>query len=165
MKHVCIIQVLKEISEHGISTEPYTDNGPCYRSQQFSRFVKDFNFKHITSGPHYPQSNGFAERMVGTVKRGLKKCNETSQGTELGLLFVHTILISSHPPSPAEMLYNRPIPSILPTTLKFNQQHKKTKCALKQHQEMQRKYYDIGKRSLPTLAPGDPVMVQSSKDL
>ena len=73
----CIVQVLKEIfSEHGIPTELYTDNGPCYHSQQFTQFAKDYNFKHITSSPHYAQSNGFAERMVGTIKSVLKKCAE-----------------------------------------------------------------------------------------
>ena len=136
----CIVQVLKEIfSEHGIPTELYTDNGPCYHSQQFSQFAKDYNFKHITSSPHYAQSNGFAKRMVGTIKSVLKKCAEAGQDPELGLLFLRITPISAYLPSPAEMLYNCPIQSILPTALKFNQQHENTKRALEQRQETQRK--------------------------
>ena len=107
----------------------------------------------------------FAERLVGTIKKTLLKCDETGQDPNLALLFLRTTPVASNLPSPAEMLYCRPIRSILPTALNYNQQHENTKRVLQQRQEKQRQYYDIGKRPLPQLSPGDPVMIQSQKDL
>ena len=161
-------QVLKALaqifSEHGLPLEVYTDNGPCYRSQEFATFAKEYNFIHTTSSPHYAQSNGFAERMVGTVKKTLLKCADTKTDPNLALLFLRTTPVASNLPSPAEMLYGRPIRSTLPSAFKFNMQHENTKRVLEQRQETQRTYYDAGKRQLPPLQPGDHVMLQSEKE-
>ena len=40
-----------------------SDNGPCYTSERFTILMKDYNVNHITSSPHYPQSNGLAEKI------------------------------------------------------------------------------------------------------
>ena len=37
-----------------------SDNGPCYSSREFHNFLSFYQVDHITSSPHYPQSNGFA---------------------------------------------------------------------------------------------------------
>ena len=58
-----VITHLKSIfSRYGIP-----DNGPQYASEAFKQFARDYNFGYITSSPHYPQSNGEAERMVQTI--------------------------------------------------------------------------------------------------
>ena len=41
-----------------------SDNGPCYSSREFHNFLSFYQVDHITSSPHYPQSNGFAEALV-----------------------------------------------------------------------------------------------------
>ena len=38
-------------------------------------FAKECGFKHTTSFPEYPRSNGAAERAVQTAKRILKKAS------------------------------------------------------------------------------------------
>ena len=56
-----------------------SDNGPCYTSREFQNFLQLYQVDHITSSPHHPQSNGFAEALVGISKklmenRGIMDC-------------------------------------------------------------------------------------------
>ena len=69
-----VIRALKVIfSRHGIPAVLMSDNGPQYSSQEMKDFANQYNFKHITSSPHYPQSFCMAERMVKTAKSLLEK--------------------------------------------------------------------------------------------
>lgn len=60
-------------ARHGIPEIVISDHGPQYASKEYFKFASDYQFEHITSSPHYPQSNGEAERAVQTVKSLLKK--------------------------------------------------------------------------------------------
>ena len=42
-----------------------TDNGSCYTSKEFQLLMQSMSVNHLTSSPHYPQSNGLAEKFVG----------------------------------------------------------------------------------------------------
>ena len=53
-----------------------SDNGPCYSSREFHNFLSFYQVDHITSSPHYPQSNGFAEALVGITKKERRKTME-----------------------------------------------------------------------------------------
>ena len=76
-----IIKALKEnFARHGIPEELRSDNGPQYTSAEFTHFAREWGFKHVTSSPRYPQSNGEVERAVQIVKSILKK-EGSSQGT------------------------------------------------------------------------------------
>ena len=69
-----VIRALKSIfARHGIPEEVRSDNGPQYASAEFTHFAKEWGFKHTTSSPRFPQSNGEAERAVETTKSQLKK--------------------------------------------------------------------------------------------
>ena len=59
-----INKIKKILARHGIPKELYTDNGPEYTPQSFKAFAKEWEFKHITSSSHFPQSNGFVERAI-----------------------------------------------------------------------------------------------------
>ena len=50
-----------------------SDNGPCYSSREFQNFLNFYQVDHVTSSPHYPQSNGFAEALVGIAKKLMDK--------------------------------------------------------------------------------------------
>lgn len=64
-----IIRALKAMfSQFGVPEVLCSDNRPQYTSQEFSRFLGEYGIVHLTSSPQYPQSNGFAERMIETVK-------------------------------------------------------------------------------------------------
>ena len=72
-----VINVLKSIfARHGIPETLRSDNGPQDASQAFETFAQSYGFQHLTSSPHFPQSNGQAERTVQTVKRLLKRSSD-----------------------------------------------------------------------------------------
>ena len=45
-------------SEYGWPDTLVSDNGPCYTAEMFTNLMKEYAVNHITSSPHYPQSNG-----------------------------------------------------------------------------------------------------------
>lgn len=69
-----VIQATSAIfSRYGIPLEVLTDNGPQFSCHEFRSFSRAYDFRHITSSPGYPQSNGLAEKGVQVIKRILKK--------------------------------------------------------------------------------------------
>ncbi|XP_021359179.1 uncharacterized protein K02A2.6-like [Mizuhopecten yessoensis] len=71
------IQYLKnQCSRYGFMDKLITDNGPQFASSEFNEFAKQYGFQHETSSPHFPQSNGQAERCVQTVNNLLRKAND-----------------------------------------------------------------------------------------
>ena len=63
---------------YGVPGVLISDNGPQFASEELAGFVQKWGFEHITSSPHYPQSNWKAENAVKTVKRLFSKCKETN---------------------------------------------------------------------------------------
>ena len=47
----------------------WSDQGPQFTSHVFQAFTAEWGFKHMTSTPTYPQSNGKIEAMVKSVKK------------------------------------------------------------------------------------------------
>jgi len=81
-----ITHLKSQFARHGIPDRMITDNGPQFSSDAFKQFTKDYCFQHHTSSPHYPQSNGLAERAVQTVKNLLKKAILDKRDLYLALL-------------------------------------------------------------------------------
>ena len=46
-------------SRHGIPREVVNDNEPQFTSYEYKKFSQEWDFKHTTSSPRYPKSNGF----------------------------------------------------------------------------------------------------------
>ena len=68
-----VISALKPIfARYRIPETVYSDNGPHYQSGEFKQFAREYDFNHVTSSPHFPQSNGLIERTVQTVKKLLQ---------------------------------------------------------------------------------------------
>ncbi len=78
-----------------------SDNGPQYASREFKAFAREWEFDHVTSSPYFAQSNGFIERMVGTVKNVLKKAKESRIDLQLALLCLRSTPVDNKLPSPA----------------------------------------------------------------
>ena len=60
-----------------IPDEIVSDNGSPFNSKEFSSYLIGLGIRHTTSSPNYPQSNGFIERQIQTVKRLLEKANSS----------------------------------------------------------------------------------------
>ena len=108
-----IIHALRSIfSRHGIPQILMSDNGPQYSSQEFAAFASQYGFTHTTSSPHYPQSNGLAERTVKTAKGLLKE----STDPHLALLTYRATPLPWCNLSPAELLMGRKLRTNVPAT-------------------------------------------------
>ena len=153
-------------ARHGIPESLLSDNGPAYDSEGFEVFTKLFDFRHETSSPGYPQSNGLAEKTVQTAKRMLSKCAADGTNFFLALLQYRTTPVDGLA-SPAELLMGRKLRSTLPST----QSHLQPKTippetVVQRRKEClasQKRYYDRGARPLPTHPVGEPVGVQLQK--
>ena len=62
--------------EWGYPDELVSNNGTCYRGEQFAEFLKRKGIKHCNKQPYYPQSNGLAEAYVKVVKNMMKKTQQ-----------------------------------------------------------------------------------------
>ena len=68
-------------SEYGWPDTLISDNGLCYIAETFTNLMKEYAVNHITSSPHYPQSNGLAEKFVQIVKNLFHKAKD--EGTDI----------------------------------------------------------------------------------
>ena len=64
----CIDYMKSAFAVHGVPDELITDSGRQFVNDEFQAFTDACGIWHHTSSPFYPQSNGFIERMVQTVK-------------------------------------------------------------------------------------------------
>jgi len=108
-----VISSLKSIfSHHGVPSVLMSDNGPQFDSSYMKEFANTYGFQHVTSSPHYPQSNGLAERTVRTMKDLLKYTTDTY----LALLSYRSTPLPWCNYSPAELLMGRRIKTDIPQT-------------------------------------------------
>ena len=90
----------------GIPRIIVSDNGPQFVSKEFVLFLSKWDIKHVTSSPHYPQSNGEAERAVQTIKGLLNKNANLQQAL---CNYRDTPLANGY--SPAQLLFGRALNS------------------------------------------------------
>ena len=142
-----------------------SDNGPQYSSQEYAKFAKQWGFKHVTSSPHYPQSNGLAERTVQTVKNILRKADANGADPYLSLLEYRNAPVDSIA-SPAQMLTSRRLRSTLPCVdaqmIPKVVDQAEAVSKLRSKQLKQKYFYDRNATPLPNLKEGDVVRVQMS---
>lgn len=71
---------------HGASHTLTADNGRQFTSQCIKDFAAQCDFKHSTSSPEYPQSNGLAKRAVRSAKQPMEKSHRDGTDVFLTLL-------------------------------------------------------------------------------
>ena len=87
--------------ERGPPKELLTDNGPCYVSEKFSKFMAKWNVVHIFSCAHRQQGNGIVERQHRTVKRMAARTGSSVQE----MAFWYNFSSKVDGTTPAESIY------------------------------------------------------------
>ncbi|CAI5681852.1 unnamed protein product [Oreochromis niloticus] len=156
-----VIHKLKSaMARHGIPESVISDNGPCYASSKFQQFAKSWSFTHTTTSPHYPQSNGLAEKTVQTAKKLLDKAKAEHKDPYLSLLEYRNTPVDNLK-SPAQLLMSRRLRSILPATPKQLEPQVVCQQTVRERREVcqqrQQTYFNRAARPLPQLYPGTPV--------
>ncbi|XP_060064857.1 uncharacterized protein K02A2.6-like [Ylistrum balloti] len=156
----CVILHMKsQMAKYGIPDVVISDNGPQFACFEFIQFSKQYQFERTTSNPHYPQSNGQAERTVQTVKRLLKKSNDPY----LALLEYRNSNIDEVGLSPAQMFLGRRLKSTIPTSLpllKAEALDKVREQLVKRKKKQQQSHDRHVSGGLQPLSPGDQVLLK-----
>ena len=146
-------------ARHGIPRELVSDNARYYDCAEFRRFAEEWEFKHTTSSPRYPRSNGQAERTVQTVKNMIKK----SKNPCMALLVYRTTPLEGIGYSPSELLMGRRLNTRLPTHVELlypkTPDHTLAQSGLSDSQCKQKRYYDRGTKELDVLPVGEGVRI------
>jgi hypothetical protein len=155
------IEKLKSIFvTHGNPDIMISDNGPQFASREFYEFTETYGFQHVTSSPRYPQSNGEAERAVGTVKRMWEKSSDPHMSL---MIYKATPLENGFTPS--ELLMGRLIRTNLPTLPSQRELQKSTESVqTKEESIRQRAIANHARRhqarELPELRPRSDVWIR-----
>ena len=100
--------------EYGWPDTLLTDNGPRNTSHEFKQLMFDMSVNHITSSPHYPQSNGLAEKYVQIVKNLFIKAHEEGTNYQKALMIFRNTPLYDSLLSPMQILQGRATRSDLP---------------------------------------------------
>ena len=125
-------------------------------SHEFKRFADEWGFRHTTSSPEYPQSNGAAEKAVQTAKRILKKAAADNKDSFQGLLKYRNTPFDDLGASPAQLLMSRRTRTQLPT-------HRRLLLP-RPVDPNSKKNYDGHSRDLPPLQVGDEVRIRPNRE-
>lgn len=161
--HAVIAAFKSWFSVHGIPDYLDTDGGTQFTSTDFKTFSSTWNFEHRISSPHYPKSNGLAERNVATVKNILRKCQLDHSDPFLALLNWRNTPRSSALPSPSERLMSRRTKTLLPISpsLLLPQQQPSVSVSLDSARQRQKTYADVVAQPQPDFVAGDSVMLRT----
>ena len=143
-------------SNFGIPETIISDNGPCYKSQEFNSFCTRFDINHITGASYNYQANSIAEHMIQTIKQLMVK---NQNDTWLAMLILKSTPMNGIDRSPAELLCNR----CFRTNIPMIQHASDLLCKAKLRNEDPTRY-QTGSKELVPLNLGFHVMYDKNPD-
>ena len=126
-----------------------SDIGPQFSSNGFRKLADEYGFRHVTSSPHCPRSNGFVESQVKITRKFLTKAKKSGLDAALALHCLRTTPIDGKSTSPAELLFGRQLEDNLPRRHARNADEADHFEHLAAKQEQQKTHYDERARTMP----------------
>ena len=140
----------------GLPVSITSDNGPCFKSSEFSEFLRVRGIIHSCSAVYHPSTNGLAEKMVGTFKKQLSTSKKPIQLLIDEFLFNYRLTPhSTTGVSPAELMFGRRLRSRL--DLVYPEVGIKSQVDRKQENQTRN---HIRQPRIPDVTVGSPVMVR-----
>ena len=108
-------ELLPMFARFGLPDVLVSDNGPQFASAEFAVFVKQKGITHVTSSPHYAQSNCKAQNAVKTLNLLFAKAKQTGESEYMAPLDWRNTPSEGMSTSPAQRLMGRRCKTLLPT--------------------------------------------------
>jgi len=103
-----VIQKFSEsIARFGIPKTITSDGAKCFVGFEFQVYSENLGIKYMTSAPFHPESNGYAESAVKTIKNFFKKCSTTQSQLNKFLLMYCNTPHSTTRETPAQLMLDR----------------------------------------------------------
>lgn len=147
MTSATVIRYLRMIfAIHGLCETLVSDNGTSFVSSEMKQFLEANKIKHVRSAPFHPSTNGLAERMVQTVKDKLRKMDGMSWDVKIPnlLLGLRATPCAATNKSPAELLFNRRVRTLLDTINPHDQQRKNRECQVLRNNQKKNRQTEEG---------------------
>ena len=121
-----------------------------------------YDIEHVTSSPHYPQSNGKVENAIKTAKNLLKKSKAAGTDFYLALLAWRNTPSEGLESSPAQRMFGRRTRPLIPTSGELLKPKivEDVQGKLVRRKQLQAKHYNISAKELLPLSKGEIVLVK-----
>ena len=153
----------------GVPDTVWSDQGPQFTSKIFQDFAAQWGFRHATSSPRYPQSNGKAESTVRSMKKLIQAAwtgrHLDEDKLTRGLLQYRNTPTRKDGRSPAQKLYGNPIQDTLPAhrrsfAVEWQLQSAEADKKLDNTNAAMERSYNQHARPLPDISAGTSVAIQ-----
>lgn len=149
MTTATVIRYLRMVfATHGLCEILVSDNGSAFVSEEMKQFLDSNKIRHITTAPYHPATNGLAERMVQTVKDKIRKMDDMAWDIKIPnlLLSLRSTPCAGTQKSPAELLMNRKLRTLLDTIHPDHIQRKKTEQQVFDNNKKRNRESEVGCR-------------------
>ena len=80
------IKILRKVfTEFGVPRSIKSDNGPAFKSAEFSRFCKELRIAHAKVTPLWPRANSICERFMRNLNKVIRCANVTKTSWKISL--------------------------------------------------------------------------------
>ncbi|KZS02809.1 Uncharacterized protein APZ42_034613 [Daphnia magna] len=155
----------------GAPVKLWSDGGPQFKSDEFISFLRDWDISIGRSSPHHPQSNGYVESAVKSMKKLI--AGSWSLGSFDPDKFVKALILFCNTPmsggaSPSQIVFSRPTRDLLPAHRRsfapeWQQAAKLLEKRAQHAKDLRAQHFNCSARPLLPLAIGDNVVIQDHK--